>query len=52
MPSEIGMGVYDLVAAATRFGVYVHVSAGQSAAGYRYDRSCATEWQYVAEKMC
>ena len=52
MPSEIGMGVYDLVAAAARFGVYVHVSAAQSAAGYRYDRSCATEWQYAAEKMC
>ena len=43
MPKEIGMGVQDLVTAATRFGVNVHVSAAQSAAGYRYDKECATE---------
>ena len=52
MPDEIGMGVYDLVATAARVGVHVHASVGQSAAGYRYDRNCATEWHHAAEKLC
>ena len=52
MPYEISQGVYDLVATATRLGVHTHVSAGQSAATYRYDGTCATEWQHAAEKMC
>jgi hypothetical protein len=38
MPKEIGMGVQDLETTATRFAVCVHVSAAQSAAGYRYDK--------------
>ena len=52
MPDEIGMGVYDLVATAARVGVHVHAPIAQSAAGYRYDRNCATEWHHAAEKLC
>ena len=35
-----------------RVAVCAHVSAAQSAAGYRYEKECATQWQHAAEKMC
>ena len=52
MPKDIDMGVQELVMTAIRFAVCAHVSAAQSAAGYRYEKECATQWQHAAEKMC
>ena len=52
MPKDIDMGVQELVMTAIRFAVCAHVSAAQSAAGYRYEKESATQWQHAAEKMC